>query len=99
MRATLLCLLCACSAGYRTPEDSEPMRRRIEDRNTASRVRVALARDPEAARYRSIRVRCENGTVTLEGSVDSAQAKARAVAVASRCEGVRRVTDLVRASG
>ena len=75
------------------------MRRSIEDRNTASRVRVALARDPETARYRSIRVRCENGTVTLEGSVDSPQAKARAVAVASRCEGVRGVTDLLRASG
>lgn len=100
MRPLLLLLLAAgCSAGYRAPEDSAGMRRRIDDRNIATRVRVALARDPETAPYDGILVRCEDGVVTLEGSVDRPEVKRRAAAVAGACEGVRRVEDLIVPTG
>lgn len=96
MRRLLPFLLAlACSGGYRTPEDSAPMQRRIGDRNVETRVRVALARDPETAPYDAILVRCEDGVVTLEGSVDRPEVKRRAVAVAGACEGVERVDDLI----
>jgi len=90
-----LALLAACGARYRAPQDSEPMRRDIEDRNTESRVRMALARDPETAAYPGIRVRCRGGVVTLEGEVDRLPAKRRAAAVARGCEGVVGVNDLI----
>lgn len=97
MRRTLAFLLglAACGVGYRTPEDSEPMGRRIDDRNVETRVRVALARDPETAPWDSIRVRCEEGVVTLEGSVDRPEVRRRAAEVAAECPGVRAVENLI----
>jgi osmotically-inducible protein OsmY len=79
--------------GYRDPEESEALAREIEDRNVASRVRVALATDPETAPFETIRVRCRSGVVTLEGSVTRAAVRRRAVALAQGCEGVARVVD------
>ena len=58
------------------------MAREIEDRNVASRVRMLLGTDPETAPYPSIRVECENGVVTLEGSVDREAVRRRAVELA-----------------
>lgn len=97
-RAALLlvaALLGGCATGYRDPEDSEPMAREIEDRNVASRVRMLLGTDPETAPYPSIRVACENGVVTLEGSVDREAVKRRAVELAKTARGVGRVRDRI----
>ncbi len=98
MRAVpLLVLLTACAPrGYREPEDSAALERDISDRNIETRVRIALAKDPQTAPYDSIRVRCKNGIVTLEGAVDRAEVRDRAAHVARGCDGVRDVINLVR---
>ncbi|MGH7163281.1 MAG: BON domain-containing protein [Planctomycetota bacterium] len=95
MRSLLFAaLLAACAgSGYRDPEDSETMAHVILDRNVATRVRMALARDPMTAPYEGIAVRCEAGVVTLEGGVDRGAVKSRAMEIARRCEGVRSVED------
>ncbi len=96
MRRLLLLLLAAgCATGYRKPQESEPMARGIEDRNVASRVRLALAGDPETAPYEGITVRCEGGVVTLEGAVDRAAVKRRAVELAKAVPGATRVEDRI----
>ena len=98
MRTTALAsllLLHACSAGYRSTEESEAMRLEIEDRNIASRVRIALARDAETAPYTAIKVSCENGVATLTGEVDRERIRVRAVELAEVCEGVYRVDDRI----
>ena len=92
--ALLPVLLAACSPrGYRDPEDSAALERDISDRNVETRVRMALARDPQTAPYDSIRVRCAGGTVTLEGAVGRVEARTRAVHIARECEGVVDVVD------
>ncbi len=98
MRAVpLLVLLTACAPrGYREPEDSATLERDISDRNIETRVRMALAKDPQTAPYDSIRVRCENGIVTLEGAVERAEARDRAAHVARGCDGVRGVLNRMR---
>lgn len=88
-----LLLVAACGTGYRDREDSAAMGREIEDRNTASRVRIALAADPETATLDALRVTCIGGVVTLEGCVDRPGALRRAVEIAENCEGVRAVVD------
>jgi osmotically-inducible protein OsmY len=97
MRAAVLPLVAfaACASGYRDRGDSEEMGRRIDDRNVETRVRVALACDPETAPYDPIRVRSYEGVVTLEGAVDRPEAKRRAVEVAAACDGVHEVEDLI----
>lgn len=93
----LLLLLGACAPrGYRDPEDSAALERVVSDRNIETRVRMALSKDPQTAPYDSIRVRCENGIVTLEGAVDRAEARDRAAHVARGCDGVRGVLNLMR---
>jgi len=92
----LVCLFAACKGpGYRDPGDTEELRREIGDRNTATRVRIALGEDPQTAPYASIRVECVGGTVTLQGEVRSGGVKRRAVEVARSCEGVRDVRDRI----
>jgi hyperosmotically inducible protein len=89
-------LIAACSApGYRDPGDSDEVREAIDDRNIASRVRIALARDPETAPYEHIRVACRRGVVTLDGEVDRPEVRLRAVRIARGCEGVKEVTDAI----
>ncbi|MHC4932023.1 MAG: BON domain-containing protein [Planctomycetota bacterium] len=90
-----LILLFACGTGYRSSDDSEPMRLEIEDSNIASRVRVALARDAETAPYTSIKVDCAKGVVTLVGEVDRQRIRVRAVEIAEVCEGVLSVNDRI----
>ena len=99
LRLLLPLLLVGCrGAGYRGPEESEAMAAEIEDRNVASRVRVALATDPETAPYESISVRCRDGVVTLEGVVERAAVRRRAVGLAQGCLGVARVVDEITVS-
>ena len=92
--ALLPVLLAACSPrGYRDPEDSAALERDISDRNIETRVRLALAKDPQTAPYDAIQVRCEKGIVTLEGAVGRTEARERAVHIAREAEGVVDVVD------
>jgi len=92
----LLLTAAACSApGYRDPGDSAEVTESIDDRNIASRVRVALARNPETAPYEQIVVACSKGVVTLDGEVDREQVRQRAVRIARGCEGVEKVTNSI----
>jgi osmotically-inducible protein OsmY len=98
MRSSILAallMLPACGTGYRSSDESEPMRLEIEDSNIASRVRIALARDAETAPYTSIKVGCAKGVVTLTGEVDRQRIRVRAVEIAEVCEGVLSVNDRV----
>ncbi|MHC4547974.1 MAG: BON domain-containing protein [Planctomycetota bacterium] len=99
-RIAILLFLAACKGpGYRDPEDSEPLRLEIEDRNIESRVRIALGEDPETAPYDNIRVQCAKGGVTLVGAVDRAAVKRRAGEVALQCVGVRHVRNRITVPG
>ncbi len=92
--ALLPVLLAACAPrGYREPGDSAALERDISDRNIETRVRMALAKDPQTAPYDSIRVQCAGGIVTLEGAVGRVEARTRAVHIARECEGVIEVVD------
>lgn len=92
-------LLASCrGSGYRDPGESDALADGIEDRNVASRVRVALATDPETAPYEAIRVVCRDGVVTLEGEVSRAAVRRRAVGLAQGCPGVARVVDKITVS-
>jgi osmotically-inducible protein OsmY len=92
-------LLASCrGSGYRDPGGSEALVDEIEDRNVASRVRVALATDPETAPYEAIRVVCRDGVVTLEGEVGRAAVRRRAVGLAQGCPGVAKVVDRITVS-
>ena len=86
----LLCGLATCR-GYRDPGDSEALRAEIEDKNIATRVRIALGRDPATARYADLDVACSGGRVTIVGAVDRPAARDRVVEIAAGCEGVRSV--------
>ena len=83
-----LLLASACSRGYRDPADSAALEKDIDDKNLATRVRVALGEDPETAPYETIHVSYEKGAVVLRGAVDRAAVKRRAAEVASSCAGV-----------
>jgi len=98
--AALICGLClvACSRGYRDPEDSAALEREIDDENVATRVRLALGQDPVTAPYAKIRVSCAGRVVTLQGSVDRAAVRQRAVEIARASDGVLEVRYLIEAS-
>ena len=85
----LLGLLTACT-GYRDEHDSEELRRDIDDRPIESRVRLALAADPETGEE-SIEVSCREGVVYLRGTLIREGAGDRAETVAKGVEGVSKV--------
>ena len=89
-----LLLLPACR-GYRDPEDSVELRHAIDDSNAATRVRIALGEDPQTAPYTAIRVSCEEGVLTLEGTVDRAAVRDRAGDLASEDPAVRKVRNRI----
>jgi len=89
-------LLPACT-GYRDEHDSEELRRDIDDRTLESRVRLALASDPETGEER-IQVSCREGVVYLRGTVNREGAGNRAETVAKGVEGVRKVIATLRGS-
>jgi osmotically-inducible protein OsmY len=89
-----LLLLPACR-GYRDPGDSTELRRAIEDRNAATRVRIALGEDPVTAPYAAIRVSCEEGVLTLDGAVDRAAVRDRASDLASVDPAVHKVRNRI----
>jgi len=85
----LLGVLAACT-GYRDEHDSEELRRDIDDRTIESRVRLALAADPETG-GEGIEVSCREGVVYLRGTLIREGAGDRAETVAKGVEGVRKV--------
>jgi osmotically-inducible protein OsmY len=91
----LALLLPAACRGYRDPEDSADLRRAIDDSNAATRVRIALGEDPQTAPYATIRVSCEEGVLTLEGTVDRAAVRDRAGDLASSDAAVRKVRNRI----
>lgn len=93
-----IALLVGCSAGYRSEEDSEDLRRDLDDRTIESRVRIALGRDPETA-DEQIEVYCDDGVVYLRGSVRRAAAAERAASISHGIEGVRKVVERITRPG
>jgi osmotically-inducible protein OsmY len=89
-----LLLLPACR-GYRDPEDSAELKKGIDDSNAATRVRIALGEDPQTAPYAAIRVSCERGVLTLEGTVDRAAVRDRAGDLAAADPAVRDVKNRI----
>ena len=67
-----------------------------DDEAVAERVRSALARDPYIDRADPLRVAVADGTVVLEGRVDSAFERAQAQDVASRVRGVAAVESRIQ---
>jgi len=92
---TLVLLAVAGCRGYRDPGDSTELRRAIDDQNAATRVRIALGEDPQTAPYATIRVSCEEGVLTLEGTVDRAAVRDRATDLAASDPGVRKVRNRI----
>jgi hyperosmotically inducible protein len=62
----------------------------ISDSWLAAKIKIELFAD-ERIKFRQLSVETVNGTVRLRGTVDSEEARAAAIAVASRVDGVRRV--------
>lgn len=89
-----LLLLPACR-GYRDPGDSVELRRGIEDQNAATRVRIALGEDAQTAPYAAIKVSCEAGVLTLEGTVDRAAVRDRAGDLAAVDPAVHKVKNRI----
>ena len=58
-------------------------------------MRIVLGEDPQTAPYDTIRVSCDDGVVTLSGTVDRRAVRRRAVDLAAGCEGVRDVEDRI----
>ena len=62
----------------------------ISDSWLTAKIKIELFAD-ERIKFRQISVETVNGTVRLRGTVDSEEARAAAISVASRVDGVRRV--------
>jgi hyperosmotically inducible protein len=62
----------------------------ISDSWLTAKIKIELFAD-ERIKFREISVETVNGTVRLRGTVDSEEARAAAISVASRVDGVRRV--------
>jgi hyperosmotically inducible protein len=62
----------------------------VSDSWLTARTKIELFAD-ERIKFRQISVETVNGTVRLRGTVDSEEARAAAISVASRVDGVRRV--------
>ena len=88
----LLLILCACLAGpaCRTNESPEAQ---VDDLQIATQIKANLASDVGASTVTNIAVNSTNGVVTLSGQVDSAEAKAKALAIAKGAPKVVRVVD------
>src|SRR2546423_155942 len=88
--ASVAVALSACSRGpIRTPHPIT-----FEDDAITARVKTALLNDQEIG-VMKIDVATSNGVVTLSGTVGSKNDEARAVALAQRAEGVKRVVSRI----
>ncbi len=83
----LLLGMAGCATGNRYEQSTGE---RIDDRGTSSRVRSALADDPEF-KYGGVNVETFKGTVQLSGFVNSADQKNRAADLAKKVASVNEV--------
>jgi hyperosmotically inducible protein len=89
---TLVFVLCTCLIGIacRTNESPEGQ---VDDLQITAQVKTKLASDIGPSSVTNISVNSTNGVVTLSGQVDSADVKAKAVAIAKEVPKVTRVVD------
>lgn len=83
---------CGCATGGRYAQSTDE---RIDDRNTTSHVKAALARDTRFI-YDGVHVETFNGTVHLSGYVASMEQKDRAGNLARIVTEVRGVVNNIR---
>jgi len=95
--ASLILTLCVCLAGpaCRTNESPEAQ---VDDLKITTQIKTKLASDIGPSSVTNISVNSTNGSVTLSGQVDSADAKAKAIAIAKSIPKVVRVTDTLQVS-
>ncbi|MDF1485993.1 BON domain-containing protein [Ramlibacter sp. H39-3-26] len=73
-----------------TQQAADTAGQKIDDMSITAKVSAGLAKDPDLSAVK-IDVDTRNGTVTLTGPVDTAQAKERATVIAQSVEGVAAV--------
>jgi osmotically-inducible protein OsmY len=84
-----------------TSASAEPARGPVQTASDAAitaKVKTALGND-ELVKARNINVDTVRGEVTLNGTVDSAAEKERAISLAKRVDGVANVKDNLRPAG
>ncbi len=89
--APLLLGVTGCATGNRYEQSTGE---RIDDHGTSSRVRSALADDPEY-KYGGVNVETFKGTVQLSGFVNSKAQKDRAAELAKRVASVKEVLNSI----
>ncbi len=72
--------------------DQRTLGRQIDDATLTARVKASLINDPDVP-ARKIDVDSQEGSVILTGVVDTREQKAKAVAIARKVEGARKVID------
>lgn len=90
--AALALAICGCLAGpaCRTNESPEAQ---VNDLQIATELKAKLASDIGPSSVTNISVNATNGVVTLSGQVDTADVKAKALAIAKAIPKVVRVVD------
>src|SRR5262249_40044036 len=83
-------LICLSGTACRTNESPEAQ---VDDLQITTQIKARLASDIGASSVTNISVNSTNGVVTMSGQVDSADVKAKAVAIAKSVPKVVRVVD------
>lgn len=90
LRLALLAMILLGACGCRVLQDREGPRAYVGDASINARVEIALAQSPSVA-AQEIDVHTYQGTVTLDGVVDSAAMARRAEQIARATAGVKTV--------
>lgn len=85
------------AASIAVVDDNRPLAQRLQDASTAARIRTSLVED-RSLRLFDFDPVVQNGQVTLQGEVRTAEQRDRAAEVARQVEGVRAVTNAVTAT-
>jgi|SRR5579872_542097 len=86
----ILIVICLSGIACRTNESPEAQ---VDDFQITTQLKSRLASDIGASSVTNISVNSTNGVVTMSGQVDSADARAKAEAIAKNIPKVVRVTD------
>jgi osmotically-inducible protein OsmY len=90
MKFTAVLLMIGCTIACRTNESPEAQ---VDDLQITTQVKAKLASDTGVSSLTNVSVNSTNGVVTLAGQVDSADVKAKALAIARTVPKVVRVVD------
>jgi hypothetical protein len=93
MRSLTIFLLGATTILTVACRTNESPERQVDDAQITAEVKSKLASDVGLSTVTNISVNCTNGVVTLSGQVDTADAKAKAEAIAKSVPKVVRVVD------